>query len=85
MPIYEYHCKTCDHQFSKLLKIDDRKTPENDPCPKCSNVSVLQAVFTAPGIADPVRIGVTKQDGNFKEVLQGIHANSPGSKLDTYF
>lgn len=84
MPVYEYRCYHCDGQFTKLLKMDDRKTPESEPCPKCGEVKVRQAILSVPSIADPVRLGVTRQDNNFKEVLRGIHEKTPGSKIDSY-
>lgn len=84
MPVYEYCCKSCDHKFTKVLKIDERKIPESEPCPSCQEKSVSQYFSTAPGLGDPVRLGVTKVDKGFKEVLQHIHKNTAGSKLDTY-
>ncbi|NVN93054.1 MAG: zinc ribbon domain-containing protein [Desulfuromonadales bacterium] len=32
MPVYEYRCDTCDHQFELRQKISD---PPADSCPKC--------------------------------------------------
>lgn len=84
MPFYDYECQSCKHLFHEILKIADRKEPENSPCPKCGETTVMQVILTAPAVADPVRIGVTKQDSGFKEVLAGIHSKTHGSKLDTY-
>ena len=33
-------------------------------------------------IGDPVRLGLRKIDGGFKEVLQKIHEKTPGSKMN---
>lgn len=85
MPVYEYRCDSCNSEFTKILKMDDRKIPETEPCPACGEKSVKQAIISVPNIADPVRIGVTKKDNNFKEVLQNIHSKTKGSKIDTYF
>jgi len=82
MPLYTYKCKECDHAFEKSSKIDDRKTPEQQPCPECgAEQSVVQQV-TAPMICDPVRVGARKMDSGFKEVLQKIHERAPGSELN---
>lgn len=35
MPLYEYKCKHCEHEFSDVLKINDRDAPVNAPCPSC--------------------------------------------------
>ena len=84
MPVYEYICNNCNKVFTKLLKMDDRKAPESQPCPQCGEVQVHQAILSVPSIADPIRLGVTRQDTNFKEVLRGIHEKTAGSKIDTY-
>jgi len=33
-------------------------------------------------LIDPVRLGIHKADGGFKEVLQRIHEKTPGSTLN---
>jgi putative FmdB family regulatory protein len=45
MPIYEYRCRACNHQFEKLVKVD-----ETPPCPECSHMD-LERVICAPGIS----------------------------------
>jgi putative FmdB family regulatory protein len=84
MPSYDFQCGECNGVFTKLLKISDRKTPESEPCPSCGVMKIQQVLLSAPGIADPVRIGVTKKDSNFNEVLKGIHNKTAGSKIDTF-
>ena len=85
MPFYDYRCAACGHQFGDVYKISDRKVPEQEPCPKCGvKESVQQVILSAPATCDSVRIGVTKQDSGFKEVLQKIHQSNAGSTLDTY-
>lgn len=44
MPIYEYKCRKCGHQFEKIVKISD--TPD---CESCQS-SDLEKLFNAPGI-----------------------------------
>ena len=45
MPIYEYICNDCGHQFETLQKMSD--APLND-CPVC-NKSALKKKISAPG------------------------------------
>ena len=45
MPIYEYVCNDCGHEFEKLQKISD--TPLAD-CPDCEQPS-LKKKISAPG------------------------------------
>lgn len=44
MPIYEYKCRKCGHQFEKIVKISE--TPD---CESCQS-SDLEKLFNAPGI-----------------------------------
>ena len=32
MPIYEYHCKKCHHDFERFASMSAKDAP---PCPKC--------------------------------------------------
>ncbi|HTR00316.1 MAG TPA: zinc ribbon domain-containing protein [Candidatus Acidoferrum sp.] len=45
MPIYEYKCLHCHHQFEKLVKLDE--TPS---CPACQH-NTLERLFSAPAIS----------------------------------
>lgn len=53
MPIYEYACEDCGHEFEALVRSDS--TPE---CPKCQStqlekqLSVPGAVGASPAMAD---------------------------------
>ncbi len=47
MPIYEYKCQACGHQFEKIVKLNE--TPD---CESCKN-SNLEKIFSVPGIRTP--------------------------------
>ena len=83
MPTYEYKCQKCDHYFTKYLGISARNEPESEPCPECQEIHVQKVMMTPASFGDPVRLGITRPDDGFKEVLQKIHANNRGSKLNT--
>lgn len=83
MPTYEYQCEKCEHYFTKFLSIPRMLEPEGEECPNCSEKAVKKVMFTAPTLGDPVRLGITRPDGGFKEVLQKIHDKNPGSNLNT--
>ena len=55
MPLYEYACKHCDHQFETLVRASD--TPE---CPSCHGTALERrlSVFAAhtQGSAAPSRM-----------------------------
>ena len=50
MPIFEYTCRGCDHQFETIV----RSPREKIACPKCASrkVDKLLSVFSAPGSTD---------------------------------
>jgi len=42
MPIYEYQCGQCEHEFEKLVL----NTSEKISCPKCKNKKVSRVMST---------------------------------------
>ena len=44
MPIYEYHCKDCGHEFEELQKISD---PAVEVCPECGKNTAEKLVSAA--------------------------------------
>lgn len=88
MPQYDYRCSKCEHVFDRYLKMDNRKQPESEPCPKCGEMSVEQTIaFTNTPISTSLEASrAVKKLNNasqFKEKLQQIHDNTPGSNLKT--
>ncbi|MCO7224820.1 zinc ribbon domain-containing protein [Pleionea sp. CnH1-48] len=41
MPIYEYRCKACDHQFEKIQKMSDDALSD---CPECTQPELVKLV-----------------------------------------
>lgn len=50
MPLYEYSCSHCGHEFSDVLKIDDRNKPKESPCPQCELQGTIDQKIGAPRI-----------------------------------
>ncbi len=44
MPIYEYHCKACGHEFEALQKMTDKLLTD---CPSCSHPALIKLVSAA--------------------------------------
>jgi putative FmdB family regulatory protein len=47
MPVYDYRCKTCGHEFTETHPIE---APLPD-CPECESVEVQRLITSAPTIA----------------------------------
>lgn len=72
MPLYDYHCKKCEHEFTKMLKIADRKQPESESCPNCNEVAI-ELTIGAPVAMSPFRLdGGVKPTRDFKERMKQI-------------
>lgn len=82
MPLYEFKCTSCSHIFEKFLSIADRNTPLEEECPNCKNTGTVEKMLSAPPMGDPVRMGLIKPPGGFRDVLQKIHERTPGSVLN---
>jgi putative FmdB family regulatory protein len=50
MPLYSYKCNECQHEFEETHKVDDRKIPENQPCPQCSAFGAVVQTIGAPRV-----------------------------------
>lgn len=87
MPMYDYKCSKCEHVFTELLSMDNRKDPETKPCPNCNEQNTIEQSLCAPAIVDSARIGLTKPKGDFRERMQQIkqtHKYDRKAKIKQY-
>ena len=83
MPTYDYKCEKCEHEFEEFLTIARRNEPTETPCEKqvhraapiCGGEIKMKTV--APGIGDPLKMGLIKPDGQYVEKLKEIKKNHP--------
>lgn len=78
MPTYVFKNTETNEIFEKIMKISEYDQYKLD------NPTHERYHDTAPPTGDPVRLGVTKKDTGFKEVLQRVHEKTPGSKLNNF-
>ena len=78
MPSYTLKCNDCDTMFNVLCRYAVR---DEQPCPSCPSTNHENHITSAPVLGDSVRLGVTKPDGGFNEVLYKIHSNNHKSNL----
>lgn len=74
MPTYTFRDKNTGDTFDKLMSWDARVQ-------FLSENPNLETVIGAPGVADPVRIGVRRNDDGFREVLSKISSANYKSNL----
>ena len=83
MPTYDYKCEKCEYEFEEMFSISRRKEPTEVPCerqvhraaPICGGEIKMKTV--APGIGDPLKMGLVKPDGRYVEKLKEIKKNHP--------
>ena len=63
--------------IEKIMKVDERELYLSD------NPQMKQVITKAPGLGDPVLLGVTKTPDSFNSLLKQIHRNNRGSKIET--
>ncbi len=75
MPRYDFQHRETGEVIEKLMRISEKEEWLKE------NPQWEQIHLGAPQMGDPVRLGVTRMDNGFREVLQKIHEKSPGSRL----
>ena len=73
----------CEYEFEEFLTIARRNEPTETPCerqvhraaPICGGEIKMKTV--APGIGDPLKMGIKKPDGRYVEKLKEIKKNHP--------
>jgi|TARA_Y100000310_G_scaffold344958_1_gene460782 putative FmdB family regulatory protein len=80
MPTYDYKCENCEYEFEEVYSISKRNIPVGEPCENCET-GKIQMKVTAPGIGDPVKLGIRKTDKNFNDKLNAIKKAHIGSTI----
>jgi putative FmdB family regulatory protein len=89
MPLYEYKCKKCGHQFEKIQKYSDRMVKK---CPDCGGR--VEQTITAPAVqfkgtgwyvTDYAKksSGLSSSDGGSKDSKKDDKSKSDSSSKDT--
>lgn len=74
MPTYSYQCSGCGNTFDKILKISERKDPEQLPCDKCQG-TITQVLLAAPRIVSGVSVRDKRPEG-WKDVLRKVNSTA---------
>ena len=50
MPVYEYGCNECSHEFEKFKTIAEYDAPLSEPCPSCYKIGYIDRLIYASEI-----------------------------------
>ena len=77
MPIYEYQCMECEHEFDSLLPMESRKRPTKEPCPKCNKKTVGQRISKTTMGADMTLTPNKKTGGQWNTLMDKMKSGTP--------
>ena len=73
MPIYEYECDACRHQFEEMQTMANDKVPCGLPCPECGEEKVRKGFRSAPaGSADSTLTPDKATGGRWSELMDRV-------------
>ena len=82
MPVYEYGCNECSHEFEAFKTIAEYDIPLSEPCPSCYKVGYITRLISGAEICDPISLGVRKVPTGYNEVIKNIQKNHPGNTIE---
>ena len=74
MPIYTFRDKETLESFDKIMSYSEKLTFLEE------NPHLESIITSAPGIGDPVRLGLRKPSDSFRDVLKNTKSHHPGSR-----
>lgn len=83
MPLYEYTCTSCAENFERRLSMSNHSEPEEQPCPACGLENTIKQAISTFALGDPIRLGITRPDSGFGEVMDRIKKSHPRSSMAT--
>ena len=82
MPVYEYGCSVCSHEFEEFKVMAEYDAPLSEPCPSCYKIGYITRLISGAEICDPVSVGVRKVPKGYNEMVRNMKKNIPGNKLE---
>ena len=71
MPIYEYYCESCEHNFELLLSVSEMDKALKEPCPECNEKKIKKSVSAVITGAD-ANLTLDKQCPGFTKKMEEI-------------
>jgi putative FmdB family regulatory protein len=82
MPVYEYGCSECSHEFEEFKTMAKYDVPLSKPCPSCYKIGYITRLISGAEICDPISLGVTKVPKGYNEVIKNIKKHHPGNHIE---
>jgi len=82
MPVYEYGCNECSHNFEEFKTIAEYDVPLSEACPSCYKIGYISRLISGADICDPVSLGVRKVPSGYNEVIKNIKKHHPGNTIE---
>lgn len=76
MPTYTFRNTVTQEVFEKVMRIGELDSFKDN------NPELELVISGAPGLSDPVRLGLRKPSDGFRDVLKKIKKNNPGNKIN---
>lgn len=85
MPVYDYKCHSCEHEFTEIRRMAEMTIPCESPCPECGVSSVQRHIKEAPAHAKSGMTGKThfRKSDDFNGLLTKMKKFYKGNKIDT--
>jgi len=78
MPIYEYHCESCEHSFEILSSVNNMNKPIKKPCPECGKKKIKKSVVSRLITGADATVTLEKMCPGFTKKMENIANNSAG-------
>jgi len=72
MPIYEYHCESCEHSFEILSSVNNMNKPIKKPCPECGKKKVKKSVISRVITGADATVTLEKMCPGFTKKMEKI-------------
>jgi putative FmdB family regulatory protein len=83
MPIYDYMCKACEHQFEESLSMSNLDKPTKNPCPKCGKKQVKKTMGGFPSVASDEKLTPNRATGGrWNELMNQMKPGLPSRMRD---
>jgi hypothetical protein len=78
MPVYTFIDSDDGREFEDMMSIKEKEEY------LVNNPNIKQTILHAPGLADPTRLGRSKPEAGFRDLLKDIKKNNRKSKINTW-